>query len=205
MKKIFNKKEKACPKCFANRSRRAKRYRRGFSFLEVVVATFIFAMIMVSTAAVFGRTFGGYRSARVIQKDLENAQFGMNSMAKMFRTSVVVSPVAAGTVSIIRVYDYSQASQKPCIEFQISGGSLQSHSLAATDKTACGTASFPAFSSNDNMTTGYVTGNFYVVPSATNLVGKLTTYLQICPSNPCTTNPKDTARIQTTVSLRNVQ
>jgi hypothetical protein len=53
------------------------------------------------------------------------------------------------------------------------------------------------------MTTGYVTGNFYAIPSASGLVGKIITSMQICPVNPCTTNPRDVVRIETTVSLRN--
>lgn len=172
--------------------------------MEVIIATFIFSLIMVSTSEAFGRFITAYRTTRAIQRDLENAQFAVNSIAKMLRTSVVVVPTTPSTVPSIRIYDYSQASatQKPCIEFKFNNGFLQSQSLAAADITVCDTATFP-LTGFSNMTTGFVTGNFSVTPSAASLVGKVTVSMQVCPSDPCLANPRDMARIQTTVSLRN--
>jgi prepilin-type N-terminal cleavage/methylation domain-containing protein len=181
MKRLFNKKKK------------------GFSFLEVIVATFIFSIIMTTTAAVFGRSFTAYRTARAIQRDLENAQFAMNAIAKTLRTSTVLSLVPASPSSI-RVFDHSQTTNN-CIQFIFNNdNSLESRSGTTADSILCGTYSFGSYT---DMTTGFVTGNFSGAASASGLVGRITISAEICPTNPCPGSPRDRARVQTTVSLRN--
>lgn len=174
---------------------------KGFSLLEVVVAVFIFSLIMVFTASVFGRAFQGYRTAKVIQKDLENAQYAMNLVAKTIRTSKIIVPPATSTVLAIRVYDYSQLSNK-CIEYKFENNKLKSgaSNIADTDETLCisTTSIVPS-----DMTTGTIAGSFSAVPSSPTVTGKVTISMKVCPSSPCPGNPKDEARIQTTVSLRN--
>ncbi len=177
---------------------------KGFSFLEVIVATFIFSLIMVSASASFGKFFTAYRTTRAVQRDLENAQFAMNAIAKTLRTSTVITSITPAPTNLIRVFDHSQDSLNPCMEFRfdVATGSLQSRNTeSVVDVAACQVYTF----SNNfaDMTTGYVTGNFSGAQSTSGLAGKVTISAEVCPSSPCPGNPRDRARIQTTVSLRN--
>ncbi len=173
--------------------------KKGFTFIEVIIATFIFVVIMTALVAVFGSALKSYKSGKAIQKDLEGAQQAMNIMAKTLRTSKIVS----STATAITVFDYSQddteesGPNKECIKYEFSGNSLRSGSASVADESAC------AVASTADMTTGTVTGNFYVVPSDDDTAGKVMISAKVCPENGCAGNPRDEAKIQSTVSLRN--
>ncbi len=181
---------------------------KGFTFVEVIIATFVFVLIMTTLSVIFSSALKSLRSGKAIQKDLEGAQQAMNIIAKTLRTSKVVDPdIPTLNASSITVYDYSQADfvdpvdgpNKECIKYEFSGNSLKSGAVTAANEDACAAASV----TTANMTTGTVTGNFYVDPSTKDLAGKITIAVKVCPPNGCTGNPKDEAKVQSTVSLRN--
>ena len=177
----------------------SSKFRKGFTFVEVIIATFIFVVIMTAVTAVFGSAFKSYRTGKAIQKDLEGAQQAMNIMAKVLRTSSVenCSPPGPCTLTSLRAYDYSQGK---CIVYQFaSDNSLKFGSASSADKITCDFVNIIPSS----MTTGTVTGNFYVTPSSAALAGKMTIAAKVCPATGCTGNPRDEAKIQSTVSLRN--
>lgn len=170
---------------------------QGFTLVEILVALFIFVILMVGVSQIFGAAFFGYRNTRAVQKDLENAQFTLNSMVKMLRTSTVVSPAASNT-NRVRFYDYSQGL---CIEYWIDGGNktLSVISASTSDSDQCKLANFPA-GSFAPLTSGNVSGTFVLTPSdgtsSPKVVGKVTVSLQIQEAQ------THAARIQSSVSLR---
>lgn len=166
----------------------------GFTLIEVLVSMFIFSIMMVTVSQVFASSFSGYRSTRAIQRDIDNAQYSLNVLAKELRTSSVVNP-ASGTLvnsSFVQFYDHSQGK---CFRYRISGGNLQVASADVADVATCGSTSLVSFS---NITTGVINGSFRVTPSTGTPahVGKVTISLDISEGS------SHHARIQTTVSLR---
>lgn len=172
---------------------------KGFSLVEIIVAMFIFVIMMTATVAFFGKSMFSYRSARAIQKDLESAQFAMNLVAKSLRTSTVFG---SGITTDVKIFDYSQGK---CIEYKFESSALKYSwgvPAGANDeekKINCPTTSMSA---PQSITAGTVTGLFNVVPTSSGVVGKVTISMKVCPETGCSGNPKDEAKIQSTVSLR---
>ena len=77
---------------------------RGFTIIEVIVATFVFSIMVLSVAAIFSKAIQLERSARSAQKVEENALFTLEFMAKEIRVSKITSPDSpsggAATLSI---------------------------------------------------------------------------------------------------------
>lgn len=177
------------------------RHKKGFTLIEVVVALFIFALLMSSVSGVFANAFLGYKAARSSQRDTENAQYAMNAMAKELRTS----SIAASSATAVRFYDYSQDI---CFAYRIQNGNLEVASVTPSDLALLPLAADKLdFCENPPggmgpytiVTTGVVTGNFSViasVPAPASSVGKVTISLQIAEGT------KHAARLQTTASLR---
>lgn len=149
---------------------------------------FVFTIMMVSVSQISSTTFFGYRNTRAIQRDIENAQFSMNIIAKELRTSSVVS--AAGNQTSVKFYDYSQGK---CFQYRIVSERLEVDSQDDADTAACRNRVFNSFLP---VSTGVIAGSFQVTPSAPGTVGKVTMFLDISEG------PSHHARIQTTVSLR---
>lgn len=168
--------------------------KRGFTLTEVLVSMFIFTIMMASVAQIFGTTFLAYHNIRAVQRDIDNAQFSLNILAKELRTSSVVS--AAGNVTAVKFFDHSQST---CFQYRISQGSLQVASVDATsgvtDAATCNAFNFGS-GAFTTISTGVITGSFQVTPSAAGVVGKVTISLDISEGS------SHHARIQTSVSLR---
>lgn len=166
---------------------------RGFTLLEVLVSLFIFSIVMMATAQIFGTAYSGYRMTRLVQRDIENAQFAMNVLAKTLRTSTVVS--ASGSRQLVKFFDYSQGTEGRCFLYQISADALQVASGDSTGVNHCNGMTLNTFTT---VTTGTVTGSFQVTPSdPATRVGKVTISLVISEMTSV-----HSARLQTSVSLR---
>lgn len=174
-----------------------KRNNRGFTLIEMMVAMFMFAILIAAVSQIFTSAFSGYRDAKAVQRDLETAQFSINTIAKELRTSTVVS--ASGSQSSVKFYDYSQAT---CFQYRISGGNLQvARSGTPADVSECDSFNLSSFTA---IAHGIVSGGFFVTPSepvsgtppAGGRVGTVTVSLEIGES------AVHRARIQTSVSLR---
>lgn len=95
------------------------RSKKGFTLVEVLVAMFIFTIAMVAISEIFVSFIKSYRTARVMQKDLQDAQQASNYISKTLRTSTVMSGDDKG--KIIVIYDYSQGK---CIEYSFAEDGL---------------------------------------------------------------------------------
>lgn len=174
---------------------------KGFTFLEVIVAVFIFALMMVAATAIFAKAMKAYSNTKVIQRDMESAQYAMNLMAKTIRTSSVIVPSPPPTtVTRLVIYDYSQGK---CIEFKFETNKLVTRSIATsgTNKSNCDSLISGSGSANDLVGT-YTTGRFSVIPSEIGTVGRVTISMEVCPATGCSGIERDKAIIQSTVSLR---
>lgn len=166
---------------------------KGFTLAEVLISLFVFSLMMVAVAQIFGTAFSGYRNTRAIQRDIDNAQYSLNIIGKELRTSSVVVPATGpADVQSIQFFDHSQDR---CIRYRISAGNLQVASVAVADVAACTSHNFVTFT---NISTGVISGSFKVTPSTSSplLVGKVTISLDISEGS------SHHARIQTSVSLR---
>lgn len=165
----------------------------GFTLMELLVALFIFSIIMMATAQIFSKAYSGYRLTRIVEHDIENAQYALNALAKTLRTSSVVS--ASGNQQSIQFFDHSQDK---CTQYRISGGALEVASSASTGVPDCNGMTLASFTS---VVSGTVIGSFQIVTSATvggppSRVGKVTISLSVGE------NAAHSAHLQTSISLR---
>lgn len=175
---------------------------RGFTLVEMIVAVAVFSVMMAVVAGAFSSGAITYRSSRELQKNVESAQYAMNTMAKHLRTSTIVS--GAGTTGNVRFYDYSS---NRCFEYRITNGILRVRfrdgdaedvdgSLDACRSSMSGTWA--------DMTSGRVAGSFLVVPSddgeggGDRMMGRVSVSLVV--DNGSDDSPR--SHIQTSVSLR---
>ena len=173
--------------------------------MEAVVALFIFSMIMLAVTYIFGSATGAYRNAKVLQRNLENAQHAMNQVGKTVRTSKVFTTSG----STIGVYDYSKGGDAGCLRYRFTGGKLLRQGGTATDpNTDQVTCSYSG--TEEEMVSNGVDGEFFVVQSekgggvTSPVVGRVTMSARICESATCSGAIfEGETIIQTTVSLRN--
>lgn len=166
----------------------------GFTLLEVLISLFIFSLVIMATTQIFSSAYSGYRMTRLVQHDIENAQFAMNALAKTVRNSSVVS--AAGSQQEVQFFDHAQ---EKCFRYRIQGAVLQMASNNSTGVGHCANLVLGGFTA---VTTGTVSGSFEVTPSTVaggpaTRVGKVTISLVIGE-----VTSVHSARLQTSVSLR---
>lgn len=129
---------------------------KGFTLTEVLVSMFVFTIMMTSVSQIFSTTFLGYKNIRAVQRDIDNAQYSLNIIAKELRTSTMTNPTTGSLVNRtdIQFFDHSQDR---CFRYRISGGSLQVASAVAADVNACSALTLNSFTT---ITTGVITGSF---------------------------------------------
>ncbi len=167
---------------------------RGFTLVEVLVATFVFVIAMSAVSHIFVSAFSAYREEKIVEDNLENAQFIMNTMAKELRGSSIVSP--STDTNVIKFYNYGL---KTCFIYNInSSGSLMKGTQENTaDTSSCNSAGvFPS----TPVLTGVSGSSFSTFPSQLKTVGKVTILLKIGGSS-----GSHPALVQTTVSLRDYE
>ncbi len=72
--------------------------KKGFTLVEMMVSIFIFMIIMTAIVGVFARQINAQKKARVMQGDLENAQFALNYISKTLRTATIVGDTEKGNL-----------------------------------------------------------------------------------------------------------
>jgi prepilin-type N-terminal cleavage/methylation domain-containing protein len=180
--------------------------KKGYTFLEVMISVAIFLIMTAAISKSFVSGFSTYRDSRMIQKDLETAQFAMNTLAKSLRTSSVVrTTTAAGSGwRGIKFYDYSQQRCFSYVfdttEFSLKAGLADLPANTADPWAWCFGV---AISATTQVTTGHVeSGSFYVTKSVpttgSKVVGRVV--IGFVLKDKSTSLLK--SQIQTSVSLR---
>ena len=90
-----------------NRLSRFQKY-RGFSFVELVVAIFIFTLVMITMSSTYGKFFVAQKKTRAVQQNAEDARFAMELIAKSLRTSKVLSCNGETDCSLISAVDVTK-------------------------------------------------------------------------------------------------
>lgn len=175
--------------------------------MEVIVSIFIFVLMMGAVSEIFTNFVAAYRSAKVLQRNLENAEYAINLMAKNLRTSTIVS--GSESLTSIQFYNYSDGGK--CISYKIQSYKLQVASVNSADipgdlefdkKTWCQGATLSGYSDFTSTDSVYINGlKFYIVPSDgtsnPKTVGKVTLSAEVCSDSVCANK----AIVQTSVSL----
>lgn len=165
--------------------------RAGFTLIEVIVATFIFVLVIAGVSQIFVQAFSGYRNGKIAQANLEAAQFAMNTIAKELRTS----SIAKSGAKFVQFFDYSQTT---CFRYQVNVASNILEVASDNKITSLADCVSKDFTLYSPVASGIVAGSFYVIPSSETdpKVGRVTLSLQV---GTAVAHPAD---IQTTVSLR---
>ncbi len=174
--------------------------KKGFSFLEVIISTFIFSLVIVVAVSAFVGSFSTRKTVRAEQKNLEEARTAMETMAKNIRMSSYLKKTA-GTEEI-KMFNSSQTA---CFKYYFLNNKLSvaKYQFAAgwdpaTDPQKCsdGTISYDAAT---DLISILVTGKFDVVQTSavigSEAIGKATILINIGTGN-------ELQNIQTTVSFR---
>lgn len=172
---------------------------KGFSLLEMIIAIFIFSLVIVVAVSTFVNMVSVRKKTREIQQNMENARVAMDTIAKQVRNNTLVIPSANNpTASNIRIYD---SSQQLCVEYSFGAGNLKySYLNSVADSVACGSAPIATFS-NYNLLSGTVTAGYFGVTVSVprSSIGRVTILMQIQNATGA-----DKALVQTTVSLRSL-
>lgn len=171
--------------------------------MEVLVAMFIFSLVIIATAQIFGSSIHGYRKGASMQQDLESAELALNSMAKVLRTSTIADSSSEGSgQSEVIVYDYVAGA---CVGYEIDSSTNRLNKKTYSTSDYNESASPPTVDCSDAaspeaMVSGVQSGSFDVVKSdgttTPKKIGKITIYLDISEDG------EHHAKMQTTVSLR---
>jgi len=173
---------------------------KGFSLIEMIIAIFIFSLVMTTVTTIFVRVASARKKAKSIQRDLDDARFAMEQMAKIFRTSTIIG---TPTATNIAVFDNSQGS---CVQYQKSAtNKLQYRTGAGVKNGTTGVVESCNFSSAyADISGGNVSSLNFDTIKTDNIakkVGKITIAMKICYNNNCGVDG-DEVMVQTTVSLR---
>lgn len=166
-----------------------KKY-KGFSLLEMLIAGFIFSLVITTAVSVFSNVFFTGEKTRGVQKNIETARTALDLMAKNMRMSSELGPNNTNTLNI---YMFNN-SQGECIGYRFNSGALEMAQME--NPTSGSTDCSGVFGAGDytSITEGNVSGRFYVI-STSNVdpkrVGKATARMEI-----------DGQYLQTTVSFR---
>ncbi|MDH4330598.1 MAG: type II secretion system GspH family protein [Candidatus Moranbacteria bacterium] len=163
---------------------------KGFTLIEVMIAMFIFVIMISASIISLMNVFGAYGRAKEVQGHIDNSQFAMNLMMKSLRTSSLIN----NTGTEITIFDYSR---NECVQYNFDSGSTSLQTRAVTsDYESCKTEGFGGVEFL-SMTSGDVTGKFWASESdANNNVGSVTVLLMINKGE------KTEVDIQSSVSLR---
>ena len=184
--------------------RQNKKNKRGFSLIEMLVSILIFSILMMMISGTFAGFYRNYSRQKKAQKDVENAQYILNFMAKRLRTSNIIAfpsnpQGALSSSDNLDTYDYSQGQ---CIRYSLGSDKIIKYAIAPSstgDPSGCdfNSVTYMNLSSN-NINNAYV----YVSPISGDDKKKVTVvlYVQQDVAGP----GQDTSEIpiQSSVSLR---
>jgi prepilin-type N-terminal cleavage/methylation domain-containing protein len=165
--------------------------KKGFSLLEMLVAVFIFSLVIVVVISVFVNVVNVRKKTKEIQQNMENARVAMGTIAKEVRNNPMISQSA----SFVRMYD---DAQKLCLEYAFASSNLYYRYLTVVDQSGCTAAT--SLTGSVPMLSGNVSGKFEIVPSVADVsVGRATILMEV--QNSAST---DKIKLQASASLRSL-
>lgn len=120
-----------------NRKKTNKKKHGGFTLLELLIAMFIFTLIIILVVGIFGRIFIYNNKIRDIEVNIEEVGTAFELMAKTMRMSSYLK--ASSNTQIVM---YNNSTDK-CMSYWFQNGELQRSSMPASgDPNSCRTASY---------------------------------------------------------------
>lgn len=177
-----------------------KRKLAGFSLLEMIVAMFIFSLIITATVSVFVASYAAQRKSKDIQLAIEDSRGAIELMAKNIRMGTIDSAdTIPGTADEIAFYNYSQ---NKCIKYKFANNNIEVGEVPGSRVTEpdCSDTTKVSYSMNSLIASSIVDKlafdikkSKYDPSNPPNVVGRVTISIKIIGSD---------EPIQTTVSLR---
>ena len=170
---------------------------KGFTLLEALIAVLIFSLAMVMISGVFANLLKNYTKAKKTQKNIENAQYAMNLMAKTIRTSEIKS-VASGSMTDFYVLDYSQ---NKCIQYKYDSLNKKIQVGTTTDPSPADLTSdcnWGTIASFSDLATNIIDAKIDATPTTGSTLGKVSISLEVQDDSQQTSK----IPIQMSVSLR---
>ena len=182
---------------------------KGYTFIEVLLAVFLFSVAMVLVMGTMVNTTIVKKRAQNSAQNLEDARFAMETMAKTLRGSKIFScnggsdaDCTSGTITAVETFDYSQGK---CIQYKFYSDGVYSTN-GTGDLAGCSFSPSNLVPMIDNNNKIQAMSFNVVKPSAT-ASGSVTILMEICSKynkgDECVPGKSDNFPIQTTVSLRN--
>lgn len=164
----------------------------GFSLLEMIIAIFIFSLVITAAVSVFVASYNAQRKAKEIQLGVEDSRGAIEIMAKNIRMGTIDG--TDGIKKEIAFYNYSQGK---CIKYAFENGKIMTGELSGSrlENLDCSSISTPWNLIADSIVDDL---NFNITESKyseteDSIVGKVTISIKIIDSK---------EPIQTTISLR---
>jgi prepilin-type N-terminal cleavage/methylation domain-containing protein len=87
--------------------------RRGFTLIEILVATAIFMTVMVVAVGIFGTTMGSSSTSSQLRQTAQTARYVFESMAREIRSAhgLVINQANGGQTMVIKPFDYDAAGK----------------------------------------------------------------------------------------------
>lgn len=166
---------------------------KGFSLVELLVAIFIFSLMITVLTAAFSKVIIARKKTKDVQKSLEVARTAVQIMAKDMRNSTDLKP--NGNTATITMFSNFQ---EKCLGYRFYDGRLQS----SFDVGNSGSETEPNCASSGSnwkdMIPSDVSGSFIVIRSEEGTVGKVTINMAVGKSG-------SQQYMQTTVSFRDYE
>ena len=171
--------------------------KKGFTLIEMIISMGILVIMSTALAGTFSSGFSSYGSSRELQRNLETAQYALNTLEKLLRTSTLRDTTDGLRTSIV-FYDYSSGK---CFQYRINAFTLQARQYPETFGN-CSAAGFGAIAYS-NVTSGHVESDgFWVInsipTSGSKKMGRVTINLSVRKSSASALK----SQIQVTASLR---
>jgi Tfp pilus assembly protein PilV len=153
---------------------------RAFSLLELLIAMFIFVLIITTVIATFGKMFKYNKTIRATETNMEEVGTAFELMAKTMRMS---SKLVASGSSAIYMYNNSQGI---CVSYRFNASNLEmATSGSVSDNTQCGVGS-SNYGTYTILAKNISSGKFAVTPTSTSptmQIGKATIMAKLTDGN----------------------
>ncbi len=167
--------------------------RKGFSLVELLVAIFIFSLMITVLTAAFSKVIIARKKTKDVQKSLEAARTAVQIMAKDMRNSTDLKP--NGNTATITMFSNFQ---EKCLGYRFYDGRLQSSSDVGNSGSETEPNCASSGSNWKDMIPSDVSGSFIVIRSEEGTVGKVTINMAVGKSG-------SQQYMQTTVSFRDYE
>lgn len=184
-----------CEKNIKKKNSLKKSSKKGFTLIEILVATFVFVLIMTASSGIFLSMITAIRKSRDLQHNVEGAQLALNEIPKTLRTSVI----KAYSDDTITIFDNSRTVEG-CITYQFDPVSF-AIKRGATNQSAsdCDGITVPTLYSMVDVFVDDM--KFKVFDGGVGGVPRVTISALVCSQTPCAAD-SEKVYIQSTVSVK---